>query len=143
MENEGRMPHLPHDAPDDALIAFIEEWVTLLEAEEYERAFAFTAHSAGCKLTPASFRDHVKLQAKLHSQCFDETYGTLDPQCRVTLRGAPTHMEQVKTVDRWPKNKRGQVGEVWYNLNFDGFVTEYTAWKNKMRQYQINRGELP
>jgi hypothetical protein len=121
------MSHLSYDATNDAIIAFIDEWVTLLEAEDYDRAYAFTAHTAGNKLTPSSFRDHVKQQATLHSQCFDESYGTLDPQCRVTLHGMPTHMTQVKDVDRWPKNTRGQVGEVWYNLNFDGFVTEYTA----------------
>ena len=125
--NECQMSHLPYDATNDDISAFIDEWVTLLEAEDYDRAFAFTAHSAGSTLTPTSFRDHIKQQAAFHAQSFDETYGTLDPQCRVTLHGVPTHMTQVKDVDRWPKNTRGQVGEVWYNLNFDGFVTEYTA----------------
>ena len=121
------MSHLPYDATEDAIIAFIDEWVTLLEAEDYDRAFALTAHSAGTKMTASLFGDHIKLQAFLHSQDFDPAYGELNPKCRVTLHGVATHMTQVKDVDRWPKNARGQVGEIWYNLNFDGFVTEYTA----------------
>ncbi len=121
------MSHLPYDATNEDIIEFIDEWVTLLESENYDRAYAFIAHTTGNTLTPSSFRDHIKQQATLHSLCFDKSYGILDPQCRVTLHGVPTHMTQVKDVDRWPKNSRGQVGEVWYNLNFDGFVTEYTA----------------
>ncbi len=121
------MSHLPYDATDEAIIGFIDDWVTLLEAEDYEAAFAFTAHSVGNKLTATTFRDHIKQQAFFHSQSFDPAYGELNAQCRVTLHGVPTHMSQIKDLERWPKNVRGQVGEIWYNLNFDGFVTEYTA----------------
>jgi hypothetical protein len=121
------MAHLPYHSTDEAIIAFVDEWAALLEAENYERAFAFTAHAAGTKMTWPIFRDHIKLQASLHASCFDDAYGTLSPGYRVTLHGVTTHMTQVKDVERCPKNARGLVGEVWYNLNFDGFVTEYTA----------------
>ena len=121
------MAHLPYDATNDEIIAFVDEWVKLLEAEDYDRAFSYTAHAAGSKMTPSSFRDHIKLQASFHASCFDSAYGEINPLHRVTLHGTPTHMSQVKDVGRWPKNARGLVGEVWYNLNLDGFVTEYTA----------------
>lgn len=107
------MAHLPYDATDEDILAFIDEWVKLLEAEDYDRAFVYTAHAAGTKLTPAKFRDHVKLQASLHASNFDSAYGEIKPPHRVTLKGIPTPMTQVKNVDRWPKNARGLVGEVW------------------------------
>jgi len=121
------MSHLPHDASDDAILAFVNEWAALLAAEEYERAFAFTAHVRGCTLTPATFRAHVELMAHLHADCWEDSYGVLEPRYRVTLQGAPTHKSQKKEVERWPKNARGTVGQVWYDLNFGGFATDYTA----------------
>lgn len=121
------MAHLPHTASDEAVVAFVDEWVRLLEEEDYARAFSHTAHAAGTAMTPARLRDHLQQQIALHASCFDPAYGELDPRRRVTRRGTPTHVAQVKEVDRWPKNAQGVVGEVWYNLNFDGFATEYTA----------------
>jgi len=49
------MSHLPYDTTEDAVIDFVEEWVALLEAENYELAFDFTAHTAGAKWTPSLF----------------------------------------------------------------------------------------
>lgn len=121
------MSHLAYDADDAAIIAFVDQWVALLAAEEYDQAFAMTAHAAGSTMTPSGLRDLVKLHATNHATYFESAYGVLVPAYRVTPHGAPTHKTQRKDVDRWPKNARGTVGEVWYDLNFDGFVTDYTA----------------
>lgn len=121
------MFHLPYDASDDAILAFVDEWAAMLAAEDYDRAFAFTAHVRGSNFTPVTFRAHVELMAHLHASSWEVQYGVLDPKYRVTLQGAPTHKTQTKWVERWPKNARGEVGEIWYDLNFDGFATDYTA----------------
>lgn len=60
------MAHLPYNATDDDIIAFVDEWVKLLIAEDYDRAFAFTAH-AFSEMTVEMFRDHVRLQSSLHA----------------------------------------------------------------------------
>ncbi len=121
------MSHLIYDATDDHIITFIDEWATLLEAEDYDRAFTFTAHVAGAKLTPALLHDLIKQHASNHATNFEDEYGVLDPKHRVTMQGTPTFKTQEKSVDRWPRNTRGTVGEIWYDLNFDGFATDYTA----------------
>ncbi len=120
------MAHLPYDATDEQVIAFIDEWVKLLEAEVYERAFKFTAH-ASPKTTLDQFRDHVRLQSTLHAGCNDKDENGVLP--RVTFDGAPspTGVKQVKDVDRWDTNARGLAGSVWYNLNFDGLFSDRTA----------------
>ena len=42
--------------------------------------------------------------------------------------GEPTDITQRKEVDRWqPPRGSGVVGEIWYDLNIDGFVTDLTA----------------
>jgi len=121
------MAHFPYDVSNDDIVAFVDEWVKLLEAEDYDQAFRFTAHAKGSTLTPTSFRDHVLQQAELNASCFDDDYGELPSSHRVTLDGKPTPMAQVKEVERWATNARGLAGSVWYNLNFDGFASEYTA----------------
>jgi hypothetical protein len=74
-----------------------------------------------------TFRSHVEVMAQLHASAWEVQNDVLDPKYRVTLHGAPTHKTQVKWVERWPKNARGTVGEMWYDVNFDGFATDYTA----------------
>lgn len=121
------MSHLPHEATDDSLLDFVDQWAALLEAEEYDRAFAFTEHIAGAKMTPTVLRELVKQHAHNQAANFDDAYGTLDSKRRVTLEGTPTFQTQEKSVERWPKDARGTVGEIWYGVNFDGFVTDATA----------------
>ncbi len=109
------MPHLPHDATDDDLIAFAERWVRLMESEDYDAAFAFTLHIPEMKWTPTLIRDVIK------------SYGDAAPDQRVTLLGTATDIMQRKEVDRWSKNAHGTVGEIWYDLNIDGVVSDLTA----------------
>jgi hypothetical protein len=97
------------------LIAFADKWAQLMELEDYEAAFAFTQHIPEMKRTPTLLRDVVK------------AYGDAEPTQRVTVLGKPTDITQRKEVDRWPTNAHGAVGEIWYDLNIDGFVSDVTA----------------
>ncbi len=101
------MPHLPHDATDDDLIAFADRWVRLMKARTTTQLFAFhTAHSR-MKWTPTLVRDVIK------------SYGDAAPDQRVTLLGAATISRNGKRLivvekcarDRW---------KIWYDLNIDG-----------------------
>lgn len=109
------MPHLPHDATEEALIAYADGWAQLMELEDYDAVFAFTDHIAEMKWTPTLIRDVVK------------SYGDAEPTQHVTVHGKPTDVTQRKNVDRWPRNAHGAVGEIWYDLNINGFVSDLTA----------------
>jgi hypothetical protein len=54
-------------------------------------------------------------------------YGDAEPGQRATLDGRPTNITQRESVRRFPKNKRGFVGEVWHDLNINGLASDLTA----------------
>lgn len=99
---------------DDELIRFIDEWATLLEREDYEAAYKHTAHVLSMHWTPDLIREVIK------------AYGNADPNQKVTLQGKPTDVTQRKEVDRW-EGARDNFGEIWYDLNIDGKVSDLTA----------------
>jgi hypothetical protein len=109
------MKHLPHHATDEELITFAVRWAELMESEEYAAAFAFTWHTPEMNWTPERIREVVK------------AYADADPAQKVTLNGTPTDISQRKHVARWPRNAHGAVGEIWYDLNIDGLVSDLTA----------------
>ena len=109
------MELLPLDSADADLIAFADRWAVLMESEDYAGAFAFTDHDTAMKWTPDLIRDVVK------------SYGDAAPNQRVTLDGKSTDISQRKNVDRWDPNAHGAVGEIWYDLNIDGVVSDLTA----------------
>ena len=100
---------------DAEIIAFVDTWAALLEAGDYQAAYDATAHSAEMDWTPELI------------QAVIEQYGEAEPGQRVTVVGAPTDIHQRKEVDRWPANRNGSVGEVWYDLNINGKVSDLTA----------------
>ena len=109
------MELLPLDSSDANLIAFADRWASLMASEDYAAAFAFTEHDASMKWTADLIRDVVK------------AYGDAAPSQRVTLVGRSTDISQRKDVDRWDANAYGAVGEIWYDLNIDGVVSDLTA----------------
>jgi hypothetical protein len=109
------MEFLPLSATDDQLIGFVDRWASLMELEDYEAAFAFTGHVPEMKWSPTLVRQVIK------------AYDRCDPAQKVTLHGEPTDIAQRKDVTRWSRHKRGEVGEIWYDLNIDGFVSDLTA----------------
>ncbi len=109
------MTPLPKDVSDSQLIAFIDQWASLMEREDYEAAFNFTAHIETMGWTPVLIEEVVK------------AYGDAEPTQKVTLIGAPTDIVQRKKVSRWPTNKYGFFGEIWYDLNIDGKASDLTA----------------
>lgn len=109
------MTPLSHNTTDDELIAFVDRWASLMESEDYAAAYDFTAQNFEMKWTPSLIREVVK------------AYGDADPRQKITLQGTPTDITQRKQIDRWPKNAHGAVGEIWYDLNIDGVVSDLTA----------------
>jgi len=91
----------------------VHEWVRLLEAQEYDKAFALTDHE-DASWSPSLLREFI------------EGYGDAEPNQRVTLRGVPTDVTQHIEVSRWPES-HGKVGDVWYDLNINGFASDITA----------------
>lgn len=109
------MTVLPVASSDDDLIGFVDRWAAALENEEYEKAFELTEINREMNWTPELIQKVIK------------SYGNALPTQRVTLQGKPTDITQRKKVTRWPKNKLNEIGEVWYDLNIDGFASDLTA----------------
>jgi hypothetical protein len=103
------------DATDDELLAFIDGWAALLEREDYTAAFGYTDHIPEMGWTADLIRRVIA------------AYGDARPGQRVTVAGTPTDITQTKAVDRWPANRWGFCGEIWYDLNIDGVVSDLTA----------------
>jgi hypothetical protein len=109
------MTILPRDISDGELIAFVDSWATLMEAENYEAAYNHTGHIPQMHWTPQLICEVVK------------SYGDAKTSQKVTLTGEPTDITQRKNVLRWEQNASGMIGQVWYDLNIDGFVSDLTA----------------
>lgn len=107
--------HLPTTATDEDLLRFVDGWVRLMEAEDYGAAFHYTAHDPYMRWTAELLRDVIK------------AYGGSQAAQRVTLNGKPTDVHQRKEVTRWPETRPGDIGEIWYDLNIDGYVSDLTA----------------
>lgn len=107
--------HLPKSASDEDLIGFVDQWAALMEKEDYGRAYAFTSQRRGNGWSPEAIRIVVKSD------------GEADPSQKVTVQGKPTDVRQRKEVTRWNRNSLGEVGEIWYDLNIDGYASDLTA----------------
>src|SRR4249920_2827987 len=106
---------LPHTATDEDLIAWIDRWASLLEQEAYSEAYLLIDHDPAMRWTPELVRTAIK------------SYGDAPVTQRVTLAGKRTDITQRKEVTRWPKPRLKGIGEVWYDLNIDGFASDLTA----------------
>lgn len=54
-------------------------------------------------------------------------YDEGDAAQKVTVNGNPTDVSQRKEVMRWPEHRFGGVGEIWYDLDINGYVSDLTA----------------
>jgi hypothetical protein len=106
---------LPDDASDAAILAAVDRWAALLEADNYKAAFDATEHDPAMRWTPELMRDVIT------------QYGDAEPGQKVTVEGKATDITQRKNVHRFAKNKHGFVGHVWYDLNIKGFASDLTA----------------
>lgn len=109
------MKLLPLEVTDEELTAFVDNWVSLLERADYQAAYDFTGHDDEGGWTPDLIRQVI------------QSYGEAQPNQKVTLLGVPTDIMQRKEVSRWTKDLRGRCGEIWYDLNIDGRVSDLTA----------------
>jgi hypothetical protein len=109
------MKALSASTTDDELIRFIDGWAALLESEDYAGAYAYTEHDPSREWTAALMRDVIK------------DYGDRKPSQRVTVTGRPSDITQRKEVSRSANGRQRYVGEIWYDLNIDGVVSDLTA----------------
>lgn len=109
------MKPLAHNSTDAELLLYIDQWVRLLDAEDYESAFALTEHHPEMGQTPRLIREIIK------------SYGESNPEQKATLTGKPTDITQRKEVTRFDISPRGEAGEIWYDLNIDGITSDLTA----------------
>jgi hypothetical protein len=109
------MKALSASASDDELIRFIDGWAALLEREDYAGAYAYTEQDPSREWTPELMRFAIK------------DYGARRPTQRVTVAGVPSDISQIKEVSRSANQGQGYVGEIWYDLNIDGVVSDLTA----------------
>ncbi|UUZ46932.1 hypothetical protein LP420_24980 [Massilia sp. B-10] len=94
---------------------FVDGWVRLLENEDYTAAFYYTTHYPSDQWTPDLMRAVVK------------GYGESNPAQKVTLHGKPTETWQRKEVSCRDEPEFGAVGNVWYDLNIEGDLSDLTA----------------
>ena len=109
------MDALSHDVSDETLILLVDEWARLMEQENYQAAFEFIDPVPEMRWTPELYRKVIK------------SYGDCLPSQKVTVQGKPTDVTQRKEVTRWEPNTENEIGEIWYDLNIDGFVSDLTA----------------
>jgi len=109
------MTPLLNTATNKELLDVVHQWVRLLELEEYEKAYSFIDPVKDSGWTP----DLIKQ--------FIEGYGDAEIGQRVTFEGKQTDISQRVEVTRWEENQRSEVGEICYDLNINGFVSDITA----------------
>jgi hypothetical protein len=63
--------------------------------------------------------------AEFHRQFIDQYRGAVTDY-RITFCGSRTDVAQRLKVSRWPERQRA-IGEVWYDLYFNGVVSDVTA----------------
>lgn len=117
---------LPETATDADIIAAVEDWLRLLEREDYAAACAEIDSSPGGGWAPELLRNCVN----------NHGYGDRSDY-RVTLTGVSRDRviggrilvdTQRKDVERWPEpNDGGELHEVWYDLCLDGVMSDLTA----------------
>jgi hypothetical protein len=109
------MKPLPANVSDADLIGFADRWAQLMEAEDYEAAFLHTEHIPEMGWTPSLISEVIK------------AYGDEEPNQKVTFVGEPTDITQRKKVRRHEPNRFGFIGEIWYDLNINGYASDLTA----------------
>ena len=111
----GVVKHFPRLVSDEQILAFIDSWVSLLEQENYQAAYARTAHRADMDWSPELIRQTIK------------SYGQRLSSQKVTLDGRTADVPQRKSVRHLRKPASKIVGNIWYDLNIDGVVSDLTA----------------
>jgi hypothetical protein len=121
-----RMVILPETAKDAEIIAAVEDWLRLLEREDYAAAAPEIDCPPGGVWTPELLRKYVNFQG----------YGDRS-NYRVTLTGVSRDRvidgrilvdTQRKDVERWAEPNDGdELHEVWYDLCLDGVMSDLTA----------------
>ncbi len=109
------MTPLSTSTSDAELIAFVDQWAALLEKKAYSEAFAFTDQAPNNGWTAELIQEFI------------EGYNEAVPGQHFTLEGKPTDISQRKNVRRFPKNRASCIGQVWYDLNINGFASDITA----------------
>jgi len=117
---------VPESATDAEIISAVEDWLRLLEQEDYGAAAAAIDSPPGGVWT-----------AELLQSCVNHHGFGRRTHYRVTLTGVSREEDiggrkfvptQLREVDRSPEpNDGGELHEVWYDLYLDGELSDLTA----------------
>lgn len=111
---------LKNSATDEEILRFIDKWVSLFETEDYYAAFNLTQHKKATSWTPLLIREIIK------------SYGDCEPSQKVTLTNNGLCIDGADNVHPATQSKEvtwynEKHGDVWYDLNIDGYVSDLTA----------------
>ena len=109
------MKPLPLNSSDQDLIDYVDQWAKLLEKEDYKAAWSFTQQAPSMRWTPELIEKVIK------------SYGDALPTQKATFIGKPTDISQRKEVTRWPQKRPRGKGDIWYDVNIDGYASDLTA----------------
>ncbi|MBT3378971.1 MAG: hypothetical protein HN742_38180 [Lentisphaerae bacterium] len=120
------MMMLPANATDERMLDLVRDWVDALVKEDYEAAFAMTAHDPYYKWTP------VLMQSVIHG------YGLPEPRgdgkvFRVTPMDSASGQRPRHEVEYFDEPRpvtdtdQSVVGEVWFDLPLNGEWSDLTA----------------
>lgn len=112
------MKTLPLDATDEAILAAVREWVTLLAAERYQEAYDHLYPGSQPGRSPQMIQTLI------------QNYGSLDPP----PSGAVSHVTPLETAHGGPEPRHDvwryddpTSGYVWFDMPVDGAWSDLTA----------------
>jgi hypothetical protein len=111
---------LKSSATDGEILEYIDNWVALLEKEDYHTAFKFTKHIKRQGWTPEFIREVIK------------SYGDDESSPKVTLSNNGLSIDGAGNIEKATQRKEvtwfdETRGDVWYDLNINGYVSDLTA----------------
>jgi hypothetical protein len=117
---------VPEAATDSEIIAAIEQWLRLLEQEDYSTAAAEIDSPPGGSWTAALLKHCVN--NKGYSQRSDYRVTLAGVSREENIGGRLFVRSQCREVERWPEpNDGGELHEIWYDLYLDGVLSNLTA----------------
>ena len=117
---------IPEKATDAAIITAVEDWLRLLEREDYTAAAAEIVSPPGGVWTADLLRHCVHFKGYGDRSHYRVTLTGVSPVEKIG--GRDFVATQRRDVNRSPEpNEYGEMHEIWYDLYLDGVLSSLTA----------------